>query len=149
MEQDFADSLEAQLIVDFVSTGQTLRAACKDVGVGYSTIYARMRESERFRELLEDARKVGFEAIAEQCLEIADDSSQDIVYTERGERMNGEFVQRSKLRVETRLKLLSKWHPNRYGEKLQVEQKSATIAIPVSDDPVEAQRAYEDLMRGG
>jgi hypothetical protein len=31
-------------------------------------------------------------------------------------------VQRAKLRIDTRLKLLSKWDPKRYGEKLALGQ---------------------------
>lgn len=50
------------------------------------------------------AREAGFDAIALHALEIADDRS-------------GE-AQRDRLRVETRLKLLAKWDPKRYGDKV-------------------------------
>jgi hypothetical protein len=40
--------------------------------------------------------------------------------TEHGPRLNAEHVQRSKLRIETRLKLLAKWSPKKYGERVQV-----------------------------
>jgi hypothetical protein len=66
------------------------------------------------------AREVGYDAIAEECLNIADDASND--WMERtGEKgagwmLNGEHVQRSKLRIETRLKLLAKWS-NKYSDK--------------------------------
>ena len=66
------------------------------------------------------AREEGFDAIALQCLEIADETSRDTVITDTGERANSEWISRSKLRVETRLKLLAKWDPKRYGDKLQV-----------------------------
>lgn len=73
------------------------------------------------------AREDGFDAIAAECLEIADDSRND--WMERmaanGDpiaiQFNGEHVQRSRLRVETRLKLLAKWDPKRYGDKVQQE----------------------------
>jgi hypothetical protein len=34
--------------------------------------------------------------------------------------LNSEHIQRSKLRIETRLKLLAKWNPKKYGERVQV-----------------------------
>ena len=68
------------------------------------------------------AREAGEEVIAADCLEIADDGRND--WMERlapdgkpiGWMLNGEHVQRSKLRIETRLKLLAKWNPKKYGE---------------------------------
>jgi hypothetical protein len=57
-------------------------------------------------------------------MEIADDSRND--YIDRlnsdgeviGKQLDAEHVQRSKLRIETRLKLLAKWNPKRYGDKM-------------------------------
>lgn len=72
------------------------------------------------------ARDVGYDNLAEECLAIADDANND--YMERigpngqtaGWMLNGDHVQRSKLRIETRLKLLAKFHPKKYGDKVQV-----------------------------
>ena len=35
-----------------------------------------------------------------------------------GWELNGDHVQRSRLRIDTRLKLLAKWNPRKYGDKL-------------------------------
>ena len=148
-DDDYADSLEAQMIADYVSEGQTLVSACKTLGVALSTFYGRLNRSPRLMEMMEKARESGFDAIANECLEIADDAALDTIETRFGPKPDKEWLARSKLRVETRLKLLAKWHPKKYGDKLQVEQKTATVAIPVTDDPIAAQRAYESLMRGG
>lgn len=150
---DFADSLLAQMIADYVAGGMTLIDACKTVGHAHSTIYVRINESERFAAMMERARESGYDAIANQCLAIADDGTNDYVEKEgkNGATYIGldrDHIQRSKLRVETRLKLLAKWHPKKYGEKIQIESKTASVAIPTSDDPIEAQRAYEILMKG-
>ncbi|WP_053069665.1 hypothetical protein [Xanthomonas sp. NCPPB 1128] len=73
------------------------------------------------------ARELGEEALAEQCLEIADDSRNDWMdrAAEKGDEIalqfNGEHVQRSKLRIETRLKLLAKFNPKRWGDKVAQE----------------------------
>ena len=47
------------------------------------------------------------------------------VQTEGGDRANTEWISRSKLRVETRLKLLAKWDPKRYGDKITQEHVGA------------------------
>lgn len=151
-EPDYADALEAQMLVDYVREGMTLIDACKVLGLYRQQIYRAMEKSERFRDMMEKARLDGYDAIANQVLAIADDSDND--YEEGVDRfgnpklfLNKEHIQRSKLRAEVRMKLLAKWHPKKYGEKLEIEQKTATVAIPVGDDPIAAQRAYEDLMK--
>ena len=65
------------------------------------------------------ARDLGYDAIAADCLAIADETGRDTKYGKNGEAMaDGEWISRSRLRVETRLKLLAKWDPRRYGEKV-------------------------------
>ena len=61
------------------------------------------------------ARSEGYDAMAAECKAIADDGTRD--YTKDG-RINKEHVQRSKLRIETRLRLLRCWDPKRYGDKI-------------------------------
>ena len=47
--------------------------------------------------------------------------------------LNAEHIQRSKLRVETRLKLLAKWDPKRYGERQQVDVNDVTPPRPIEE----------------
>lgn len=147
-EPDFADTLQGEMILEMVANGQTLKSACGVVGIGYSTVFFKIGANPKFKERMEEARSAGYEILAEECLEIADETAFDTTETARGMSANKEWMQRSKLRVETRLKLLAKWHPKKYGEKLEIEQKTATVAIPTSNDPIEAQRQYEALMKG-
>jgi hypothetical protein len=92
------------------------------------------------------AREEGFDAIAAMTLEIADDGRNDYMdqLAEAGDELagkfNGEHVQRSKLRIETRLKLLAKWDPKRYGERIKQE-----ISGP-NDGPVEVADASAKLL---
>lgn len=81
------------------------------------------------------ARDDGFDAIAADCLVIADDGSLDFIpkTTEDGEVSFGvdrDHISRSKLRVETRLKLLAKWDPKRYGERLELEHNGSINQMP-------------------
>lgn len=147
--EDFADTLQGQIVIDMVSNGKTLKSACEAIGIYYSTVFRKIAANPKFREQMEEARAAGYEILAEECLQIADETTFDTIEGAHGPRADKEWMQRSKLRVETRLKLLAKWHPKKYGDKLEIEQKTATVAIPVGDDPIEAQRAYEALMKGG
>ncbi len=56
------------------------------------------------------ARDVGADAIATQALTLAD-----------GVAVHGESIQKAKLQIETRLKLLAKWNPKKYGDKSAVD----------------------------
>ena len=117
-------------ICERLAEGEPLAAICRDIHMpDRSVVYDWANEDERVSQRIASARAKGFDAIAEQCLEIADDASKDMPVVvgfdpedpaaPRG--FNAEHVQRSKLRVETRLKLLAKWDPKRYGDKQQVE----------------------------
>lgn len=67
------------------------------------------------------AREAGFDAIAVETLAIADATENDTRKGANGEETpNSEWISRSRLRVETRLKLLAKWDPKRYGELVKL-----------------------------
>jgi hypothetical protein len=57
--------------------------------------------------------------MAESCLVIADDSSGDTIETSKGVIENREFTSRSKLRVETRMWLMERLSPKKYGKLSQ------------------------------
>jgi hypothetical protein len=67
------------------------------------------------------ARELGEVALAEQCLTIADDEHHDWVMTKKGEVTNEVAIGRAKLQIDTRLKLLAKFNPKKWGDKQQVE----------------------------
>jgi len=65
------------------------------------------------------AREAGEDAIAADCLLIADDATGDYRLGEKGLLVDHDHIQRSKLRIETRLKLLAKWNPKKWGDRIQ------------------------------
>lgn len=72
----------------------------------------------------QEARDAGFDAIAEDCLRIADTTTEGVEVTkdEKGgvTEKRGDMLGHRKLQIETRLKLLAKWDPRRYGDKLAI-----------------------------
>jgi hypothetical protein len=111
-------------IIEGISNGETLRAICRERGMPvYSNVYWWMRQ-ERGKEFFArftKAREAGFDAIADQCMEIADEGDGD---RNSDSTVNNEVVSRSKLRVWTRLQLLARWS-NRYSERYQHELSGA------------------------
>lgn len=72
------------------------------------------------------AKQVQSELLAEECLDIADDSSHDIKYGKDDEEFcNTEFVQRSRVRIDTRKWLASKLAPKIYGDRQVIEQTTS------------------------
>lgn len=92
---------------------------------GWRVVYDWIRDDEKFAAHIAHARELGFDAIAEDTIEIADNGTNDWMdkhgQDSPGYVLNGDHVQRSKLRIETRLKLLAKWSPKKYGERTQHE----------------------------
>jgi len=115
----------ADILVEGVSEGIPLRELCRRHGISKSMVYVWRKEDAEFDGRFVRAREEGFDAIAEEALEIADDGTNDWEKRNRDDGttedvLNHEHVQRSKLRIETRLKLLAKWDPKRYGDLVKL-----------------------------
>ena len=112
----------ADAICEWLGRGETLAAYCRQEGApSLFTVYSWRDSSAEFASRFARARDIGFDAIADSCLAIADDASGDVRVDEQGNvRQDSEFAARSRIRVETRLKLLAKWDPRRYGDKVVI-----------------------------
>ncbi len=97
---------------DDVPHRETIRAwLAEDAGGVLSAQYARARDEQA-------------DLYADEILEIADDARNDFMEREgeddKGFQVNGEHIQRSKLRVDARKWIASKLKPRVYGDKLAV-----------------------------
>lgn len=134
-------------ICESLAEGVPLREICRREGMPkWRTIYDWIEARPDFAARFTRAREVGFDAIAAECLEIADDATNDYMERRSAEDPDGvskldtEHIQRSKLRVETRLKLLAKWSPQKYGDKIQTEH-SGSLEVVSKDQRDAAVRA--------
>ena len=126
-------------ICNRLSEGEPLAQICRDAHMpDRTTVFDWAKADEPTSQRIAQARIEGFDAIADECLEIADETTHDFKETDLGPVFNAEHVQRSKLRIETRLKLLAKWDPKRYGDKQQVEHSGS---IDTATTIIEARRA--------
>ena len=121
-----------------IAEGEPLRQICREENMpGWVTVYSWLDSDPNFAERFARAREKGEDAIAQECMDIADNASNDWMerYDQDGEKcigwqINGDHVQRSKLRIETRLKLLAKWNPKKWGERQTVDMN---VTNPVAD----------------
>lgn len=113
-------------ICEQIAAGVTLRDIGRQPGMPKPrTVSDWMAADPEFMERMEAARQVGYDAIAEEALEIADTPMEGVEFeigadgTTKEKR--GDMLGHRKLQVETRLKLLAKWHPKKYGDKVTNE----------------------------
>lgn len=115
----------------WLESGKTLRAYCRQDGKpSYGTVYDWLEADAKTTEKLETsrfarARDLGEEQILQECLAIADETQAGEIVTVKAdgtrEVKTADMIEHRKLRIETRLKLLAKWNPKKYGERLQAE----------------------------
>ena len=85
------------------------------------TVHDWMAADEDFAGRFARARDDGADAIAEQTLEIVDQPPE----RDQFGKIDPGWVAHQKLRAEHRLKLLAKWNPKKYGDKLTQEHTGA------------------------
>ena len=85
------------------------------------TVHDWMAADEDFAGRFARARDDGADAIAEQTLEIVDQPPE----RDQFGKIDPGWVAHQKLRAEHRLKLLAKWNPKKYGDKLDT-----TVSAP-------------------
>lgn len=121
----FTEKIAAE-ICERLSRGEPLAVICRDEHMpAVSTVSDWKQEHKAFSVAFARARLDGFDALAAQCLEISDDETHDWLMTRKGAITNEVAIGRAKLQVETRLKLLAKWYPTRYGDRTHMELTGA------------------------
>ena len=121
------DPLIAKQMCEQLSEGIPLREICRQEGFpAWRTVYDWMKKDSDLSTAIAYARDVGYDAIAEDCLRIADSP---VLGEEISESVDEEGVKRvtvkkvdmlghRKLQIETRLKLLAKFNPKKYGDRV-------------------------------
>lgn len=119
------DPKVAAAICERLSKGEPLAHICRDPGMpAVRTVSDWKAEHESFAANFARARDDGFDAIAAECLAIANtpvEGRRTVVKPDGTETTTEDMLGHRKLQIETRLKLLAKWDPRRYGEKIELE----------------------------
>jgi hypothetical protein len=128
----------ARIICEQLSEGIPLRQICRDNEgfPAWRTVYDWMGRDESLSASIARARDIGYDALAEECLLIADtiQLGQKQVMTDEGSSTTIEdMLGHRKLQIETRLKLLAKFHPTKYGDRVAIEGVEGGAAIKTED----------------
>ena len=115
--------IAARLCARIATTPQSLAAICEDPDMpGIATVFRWLREHPDFREMYVIAKQEQVEILMDECFEIVDDTSNDLIVTADGRKIpNPVAVQRAKLRVNYRKWIASKLLPRKYGNNAQLE----------------------------
>lgn len=117
----------AQEMCKMLADGIPLREICRQEGFpAWRTVYDWMYQDDALGEegvglsaAIARAREVGQDAIAEQIwIEINQEPER--ILTEGGGRVDPGYVQWQRAKAEIGLKLLAKWNPKRYGDKVSL-----------------------------
>jgi len=104
--QEIADEICYRL-----STGQTMRSICDAPNMpDYSNLWRWINNNEEFRTQSMYARELGTHALADECIQIADDPMLD--------------PQDKRIRIDTRIRLIGKWNSKKYGDKIELESNN-------------------------
>lgn len=118
-------------IVERLGQGEPMAQICRDDGMpAYRTVKDWMDGKPEVSAAIARAREEGFDAIASRLRETA-----------RGKGDSTADVQRDKLIIETDLKLLAKWDPKRYGDKVAHELSGAlqvSKSVELTDEQLAA-----------
>jgi len=128
----FTQEIADQICEQVATTSKSMRTICAEVRIPYTTHMQWLRDKEDYSNQYARAKEDQADYLAEEILEIADDSSGDTDYTETGKIvMNAEFVARSRLKVDARKWIAAKLKPKKYGDKVDVTTDGKSINAPV------------------
>lgn len=133
----YSDELADEICLRISTSNKGLHSICKgDDMPAYSTVFHWLNDkSKNFLDKYEKAKEHQADFLADEILEIADDSSNDIITNDEGKKVqNAEYVQRSRLRVDARKWIASKLKPKKFGENSKVDL-NVTKEVPIFSDP--------------
>lgn len=115
----------ADLICEKLSEWMSLRSVCDLDGMpAWSTVFKWIREHDEFSKQYTKAKEESADALVEEILDIADNSTNDWMEVNDPDnpwyRFNWDHYQRSRMRVDVRKWIASKMKPKKYGDKLAI-----------------------------
>lgn len=126
-----------------IAGGEELLHILREEGMpSKSTWYARLVEDQEFSDAHTRARKAWSFAKADECVLIADEVAYDTKVIIRGDSSievpDTEWIARTKIRIETRLKLIGQYHARQFGPKVDVTSdgekvESGVVLMPPLD----------------
>lgn len=110
-----------------------LVSICKSFDINAKSFYDWIKENEDLSNKYARAREIQADYLADQIIEIADESHSDTSVNEDGyEVTNHEAIARSRLRVDARKWKASKLYPKKYADRIDTDltTKGESINLP-------------------
>lgn len=122
-------------IFNDIENGDSLRKSLINNKISSKTFYEWIDKDEEKVKQYARACEERAEALLDEMLDIVDDSSGDKVLSiSTGESVvNGEVIQRSRLRYDARKWLVSKLNPKKYGDKVDLTTNGKDLIINFED----------------
>jgi hypothetical protein len=103
----------------------------------HQTIFEWRIKIKEFGDLYAKAKQDQIETLIDDCIDISDDTSHDTIIKQNRdgteyETCNSEWINRSRLRIDTRKFLAQKLAPKIYGDKIQKEDDEKNIADAIT-----------------
>jgi hypothetical protein len=115
----YTPELAARICAE-IGEGSKLTDVCQaDDMPSDRTVYAWLASKPEFSQQYARAMEERTNAMAEEILEIADESGFDASVVDGRAIVNSEAINRARLRVDTRKWLMSKMAPKKYGDKIE------------------------------
>ncbi len=123
-------------LVQWISNGKTLREFCRQDGMpSFNAVYDWEAEDKDFASRIAQARLKGHDVIAEECAALSDTEPLAVFDEAGNKRYDPGSIAWRKMQIETRLKLLAKWNPRKYGDKTIVAgDDQAPLVVEASFD---------------
>lgn len=112
-----------------IQEGISIRKALKKNRLSSSTFYEWIEEDEKNAKHFARALEIRENLLIEECIDIADERDKDATAF-----VGGNYIQRAKLRVQTRLDVLARLNPKKYGNKVDVTSQGEKIEMPLFPD---------------
>jgi hypothetical protein len=143
---------KAQIKIDLVAwlaQGKTLREFCRQKGMPHNTVlYDWEQEDAEFAQRIAHARETGHDAIADECAALADTEPLAVFDEAGNKRYDPGSIAWRKNQIETRLKLLAKWNPRKYGDKTVLAgDPDAPLTVSVDFGTFDAMLTNIELLR--
>ena len=122
-------------ICDMIETGESVSKICRMKGMPEKkSVYRWLAKYPEFMEEYMAAKICGVEALVDQMMDIANDSSMDFKEVNGKKTFDGDHVQRSRLRIDTIKWVSTKLVPRLYGDRTQVDVSGEVGVKALSDD---------------
>jgi hypothetical protein len=134
-------------MMDRIAEGWTVKRAAQEFLITPAKFHSWVMRDPILAERYDEARRIQSETMMDDMIEIADNGENDTYIDSKGnKRTDYDVVQRSRLRLEQRRWHGSKMNPDRFGDKIKVDQKVETTVNHVEQLDA-ARRRKEDASK--